>query len=175
MRQNLSSLVVVNEWNPQKEDDVKVVYGLMSEPKDTICIGIDPGVNFGISIITGKQILICNGKLPVRKTAGEHGKDAYEFVMEHIIQHVDGAALSVVEGAAYDKTFGQVGLAEVRFGFYLGLYVRNANPQICAIKTIRASVLGSGKETAFDRWPLLNHNAADSLGCALMAYSLADK
>lgn len=129
-------------------------------------IGIDPGVNFGLTIIEKELVFIFWGKLPIRKKKGWHGIDAYNFVLDWIPPQGGPA---VVEGAAYKSHFGQVGLEEVRFGFFFGLYQRGLDVSIMAPAAVRMTAFGHGRTSAAELWPELNHNAADSVGCALAA------
>lgn len=138
-----------------------------------VIIGIDPGANFGITILgEGMQPEVLNGTMP----KGEHyeyGIRAYQMGQElYRVYHQPskGPKISIIEGASYGDRFGQVGLAEIRFGFYLGLYTAGADVTIVAPTSIRKAVFGSGKTQAMDVWACLNHNGADSLAIAL--YSL---
>ena len=147
-------------------------------PSELIVIGIDPGVNFGITIIADTYVQVIYGKLPKKTRLGWHGIDAYDFIIKALgtvedetgifYQHYRGAK-AVVEGAAYDKIHGQVGLEEVRFGFFLALHHIGFNVSIVAPRSVRKIAFGSGNTTALDMWPLMNSNAADSIGCALVA------
>jgi len=136
-------------------------------------VGIDPGANFGISILgEGMQPEVLNGEMPKGKHY-EYGVRAYQMGQElYRVYHQrnPGPRISIIEGASYGDHFGQVGLAEIRFGFYLGLYASGADVTIVAPTSVRKTVFGSGKTQAMDVWASLNHNGADSLAIAL--YSL---
>jgi hypothetical protein len=126
--------------------------------------GIDPGASWGICIISGQGVAAYWGKMKKCDHSWEYGEEAFRM----------GKTFSgpvVVEGAAYHKQFGQVGLAEVRFGFYLGCREEGVPVRIVPPATIRARVLGKGHGHTglFSLYPLLNHNAADAFGCALYA------
>jgi hypothetical protein len=73
----------------------------------------------------------------------------------------------VLEGAAFNKTFGQVQLAEVRTGYYIAMRHYTETISVPAPMTARKVVFGDGRTQPGDIWPLLNHNGADSLALAL--------
>lgn len=127
--------------------------------------GVDPGMNFGITVLKEGELKIMWGSIPTQKEPGMAGALVLTMLQELDID-VD---FGVVEGAAYHAKFGQVGLQEVRFGFYYGLYLRKARVRILPPASIRKLAFGSGKETAADLFPTLNHNAADSIGCVIAA------
>lgn len=132
-----------------------------------LCVGIDPGVNFGITIINMDYIQVFHGKLPSSSVRGQHAWDAIEMVKELLFGDIVGTGSACIEGAAYKDKYGQVGLEEVRIGFYLGLRELGLNVRIVPPMTIRKIAFGHGRTVAGELWPLLNHNAADSLGAAL--------
>lgn len=132
-------------------------------------IGVDPGVSYGVAEIRYGFLQLHWGKLPGTKLPkGHRAIQAMEFFTEEGKFDLYWDAVGVVEGAAYNKKFGQVGLEEVRIGFYLGLVdVMGDNVHIVPPSSIKAKVLGSAKNQAGDWWPWLNHNAADAISIAL--------
>jgi len=139
-------------------------------------IGIDPGVNFGMTIINREYVQIFYGKLPTDKRVGYRGINAYNYIMNSALQmytSVDASVRNninaVVEGAAYRDQFGQVTLEEVRFGFFFALYEIGFNVSIVPPATIRKGALGHGRATVGELYPNLNHNACDSIGAAFYA------
>lgn len=128
-------------------------------------VGIDPGMHFGISVLSQGLLRVMWGSIPTQKEPGMAGALVLEMMKEMDIKTEFG----VVEGAAYHAKFGQVGLQEVRFAFYYALYLRGAHVRILPPATVRKLAFGSGKETAADIYPTLNHNAADSIGCVIAA------
>jgi hypothetical protein len=154
-------------------------------------IGIDPGRNFGITILDGKEIRVMNGKMKAYEKADRwrYGIEAVTIassinnVMTGIGETfssgkpkpIKGIGYSAkigkgaVEGAAYKKTEGQVNLAEVRFGFAYGLHSLGLDVVIVPPATARAQVAGKGTMTMNEFWPTLNSNAADSIGIAAYA------
>jgi hypothetical protein len=130
-------------------------------------IGVDPGVNFGITIIDRDRVTILNGALLQQTLKIEYARLAYELTVDLINLNPLEDPTYVVEGAAYNKTFGQVNLAEVRTGYYLALRYYNDAVWIPPPASVRADVFGSGKVQAGDIWPQFNHNGMDSLAIAL--------
>lgn len=139
-------------------------------PKDIVprpTIGIDPGRNFGITeIFDDGSILIMGGTLD-KGSWEDYGLGAYDLIREYA--GPSEASIFCIEGASYGSVAGQVGLAQVRFGFYLGLKTLNRKNDIEIVPpaTARKVAFGSGTTKAWELWPELNANAADSLGIAL--------
>ena len=132
-----------------------------------VSVGIDPGRNFGITFISELETRIYFGTMP-SDTHEKYGLFASELISEFCNYHcMTMGDLITIEGAAYGSTFGQVGLAEIRFGFYLGAQREGYDPVIVPPASIRKRVFGSAKVHAGDIWPTLNHNAADSFAIAL--------
>lgn len=138
-------------------------------------VGIDPGVNFGITMLHANTDLgvVLHGTLKQTKTVGEYACIAYEF-WKAMFEDKDNTRLwtsgkLIIEGAAYHKLYGQVELAEVRTGFYMAarLLDPTVETQIVPPATIRKVVFRNGTQQAMDIWPQLNHNGADSLSMAL--------
>jgi hypothetical protein len=136
-------------------------------------VGVDPGVNFGVTFIQQGHLVVYYGALIQQYEPGEYGLVAMRFLKSLFKEHgVRGTC--TVEGAAFHKQFGQVGLAEVRQGFYMAARLASSNcVSITPPATIRKTVFNDGRTQAGDEWPLLNHNGADSLSIAL--YSLQVK
>lgn len=134
-------------------------------------VGVDPGVNFGVTFIQQGHLVVYYGALIQQHLPGEYGMVAMRFLQSLFKEHGAKGAC-VVEGAAFHKQFGQVGLAEVRQGFYMAARLAGCSGGVAIIppKSVRKSVFGDGRTQAGDEWPLLNHNGADSLSIAL--YSL---
>lgn len=153
-------------------------------------IGIDPGKNFGIAIFNGKYLDIFWGtmKTYLKPDRWRYGIEAVHIAgsvktiilgnapvdmaspkkvkMLHIDDRVSSGA---VEGAAYKKREGQVNLAEVRFGFALGLYETGFDVKIVPPATARKAATGNGNDRMAAYWPLLNNNACDAVGIAAYA------
>ena len=67
--------------------------------------------------------------------------------------------------------YGQANLAYIRMGFYMAFALQGNlfDPYMVAINTARKSATGKGTRPMWELIPWMNHNAADSLGCALHA------
>lgn len=145
-----------------------------------LSIGIDPGVNFGMTIINAEYVQVLYGRLPTSKITGQRGINAYNYIMEQsslkTIRTVNKDTLhefkAIVEGAAYNDRHGQVLLEEVRFGFFFALHELGFDVSIVPPASIRKVAFGGGRVTAGEKWPSMNSNAADSIGAAL--YGLKD-
>lgn len=140
-------------------------------------VGIDPGVNFGLTILDGNSLSIYHGTLKKETKPGMYGYAAFLFLQD-MLDNVPPIepSLCVIEGAAYNKTFGQVGLAEVRIGFFLQacLHYKIDVATVIPPATIRKTVFQDYRKQAGDVWPILHHNAADSLSMALYEMSMRD-
>jgi len=136
-------------------------------------IGIDPGYNFGIAVLEAgkKHGAVWYGKLPEAED-----RPSRAYLAELLVYSVPrfDYQVGVVEGANYKASAGQVLLAEVRYSFWRGLMNRCQERIVAAPSTIRKGAFGSGKTAAYDLWPNINHNAADSVGCVLYARSLKE-
>lgn len=137
-----------------------------------LSVGIDPGVNFGLTIINMEYVQVMYGKLPTDKRPGYRGIAAYEFIRSSVLKDFKPAPgvekfKAVVEGAAYSAQHGQVVLEEVRFGFFLALHHIGFDTIIIPPATIRKAVLGNGRASVAECYPTMNHNAADSIGIAM--------
>ena len=152
---------------------LRVVHGTIPQVIPFPAWGIDPGVNFGLTVIEGNRVLVFNGALISNPTPGKQGFIAYQF-LRSIMASYDYShtqALLVIEGAAYGAPFRQVELSEIRTAFYMAAAISDLFSDV-VIKpptSIRKAVFGGGKVQAGDEWPTLNHNAADSLSIALYA------
>ncbi len=154
----------VETWGNVK---VKVVRARIPGRKHLRGIGVDPGRNFGVAVLKGREALIVHGRLPREEDKWMYGVGAYDLMANPIRFNAEDNA--VVEGAAYRAKFGQADLGHTRMGFVLGLYYVGITVDVVPPATIRAQALGSGKLSGLEAWPDLNHNAADALACALYA------
>lgn len=135
---------------------------------DLISIGIDPGKNFGMAIISKDTCAIMNGVL----TDTKYNLREVAFWLANYWVNVTNPIfnVAVIEGASYGDRFGQVKLAEIRCGFSLGISENKIPVNIIAPKTPRKDVFGDGNTGAWDVWINLNHNAADALCLALYPF-----
>ena len=133
-------------------------------------IGVDPGRNFGLATLDGKEAWVFSGSLPQAPVKWQYGIMAYDLPSNPQRYHGQGKA--VVEGPAYKEPFGQAELGHVRMGFVLGLYYAGFEVDVVPPATIRANALGSGKVGGLEIWPDLPHNGADAMAAALCAAGL---
>ena len=150
---------------------LRVVHGTIPQAIPSPAWGLDPGVNFGLTVIEEDKVYVFNGSLNQDEKPGRRGLIAYSFLQLLMSQFRHNAGLMVIEGAAYGAPFRQVELSEIRTAFYLASTLSGLFSDVI-IKppaTIRKGVFDNGKTQAGDEWPTLNHNAADSLSMALYA------
>lgn len=146
---------------------------------ETIGIGIDPGVRFGLATIVREYVQVYYGNLGTDRRPGYRGIIAYDFVMNSSLTEykikpgIVTPPVAIVEGAAYNDKYGQVTLEEVRFGFFFSLYNLGMDVRIIPPASVRKGALGSGKLSVGDLYPNVNHNACDAIGCALYAVNVA--
>ena len=151
---------------------LRVVHGTIPQALPFPAWGLDPGVNFGLTVIEEDKVYVFNGSLNQDEKPGRRGLIAYSFLQLLMSQFHHNGGLMVIEGASYGDQFGQVLLSEVRTGFYLAAATSSGTIQqveIKAPKSIRKAIFGDGTIRAPDEFPTLNHNAADSLAMALFA------
>ena len=134
-------------------------------------IGIDPGRNFGCTYMHSEGTIVLWGQL---EKGGhlEYGVAAYDIVAALIglsTKHTGHSKdiLCAIEGASYGSQYGQVGLAEIRFGFYLGLIHHPLKTVIIPPQSCRKFAFGSAKIKARELWPCIDPNGADSVGVAM--------
>ena len=161
--------VIFNEHKSLKtKDKFHIIQGKLKGGHSDIVVGIDPGVNFGMTIISAGYIQVIYGKFPTEHRVGWHGIHIYEWMIKYFEDiYLPGRA--IVEGAAYHSKYGQPLLEEVRFAFFLALHNLGFQVEIVPPATIRKVVFNNGKQQAGEWWPWLNHNGADSLSIALYA------
>ena len=130
-------------------------------------LGIDPGRNFGVCAIRDGEVQLWWGTMEKEEHLYDYGVTAYSLARGYIYAQHRGKTPVVIEGASYHDKYGQVGLSEVRFGFYLGICHAGLSADIVPPASVRKQAFGSAKIMGFEIWPTLNHNAADSFGCAI--------
>lgn len=155
---------IKNKWCRQLRHTQGVLYG-----REGYGLGIDPGVNFGLTILQGNFLDVYHGTLAKETKPGWYGWNAFMFLKELLDELVILPSPCIVEGAAYHKAFGQVGLSEVRSAFFLQAMIHEkiSTVEIVPPATIRKKVFSNHLQQACDIWPVLNHNAADSVSMAL--------
>ncbi len=136
-------------------------------------IGVDPGINFGLTGIDRGEVFCVSGYVEKHEHQMERAY-CIAYSMHDILRAVEFRGsidtITAVEGAAHGKHFRQVQLAEVRMGFYMGLReIGRELPRVIPPMTARKWATGSGKDPVYLKYPLMNPNAADSLGVAIAA------
>lgn len=152
------------EWMGAKLKVATAPIQLTFEP----VVGVDPGRNFGCTFMSSSWVKTVWGTLPKQEEMWRYGSWAIEFCNRFAWSMIGFRA--IIEGAAYRAGYGQVGLAEVRFGFAYGMEQVGGKSEIVAPMKIRKAVLGNGRgPVPYEYWPTLNTNAVDSLIAALYA------
>jgi len=130
-------------------------------------IGIDPGRNWGISIISGGILFTYWGKLPKMVAPDYHN---------YITCWLNGwfspnftAKVAVIEGAAYGAMYSREMLEDVRLGLYDGMKELGKDVSYVPPMKIRRQVLGNGRLKASDILLSIDPNGADSVAIALYA------
>ena len=151
---------------------------------DATVLAVDPGINFGLTLIKKGKVYCVSGKIEPCEPSLERACRIPSVVRE-ILYLVGGdkastleappvpsGCIGAIEGSAFNKHYRQTLLAEVRMGFYLAIrrYSREL-PKVIPPMTARKLATGSGKEPVYLKYPLMNPNAADSLGIAIAAIS----
>ena len=135
-------------------------------------IGIDPGRNFGLAVVSpkGGSLIVYYGycHLSPNDDYATDGWTAFRLV-EELLSTSPRALDAAVEGAAHSENVGQANLAYIREGFFLGLTASGHFAKMVAPNTARKSATGNGRVSMGDLLPTMNGNAADALGCALHA------
>lgn len=132
-----------------------------------IAIGVDPGRNFGYTLLKSGMLVAYWGTFEKEDEQWKYVRPAYR-----LIQTLGPKAKFVhmaIEGPAFRKQYGQPALESARAGFALSGLHNHYNVEIVPPATARAEVLGHGFNKAGDFWPSLNLNAADSVVLALYA------
>jgi hypothetical protein len=141
-------------------------------------IGVDPGRAFGVAVVDPAGSIDVVWSQMIQEEQGlrwRYGIKAIDII-QNLLRDAKGDSRgfpAVVEGAAYHSEFGQVGLAEVRFGFAYGLHEAGYDVCITPPARIRAVVMGKFEHKEYGGmygyWPKMDHNAADAVGVALFA------
>jgi hypothetical protein len=158
----------------QRKWEVKVLgqtmtmdnYAVYGVPTLSPVVGIDPGRNFGLTLVAPTYAYTVAGQFPA-ETPQEWALMAHDLIGQLIKGWVKPGALAIVEGASFGDPYGQVGLAMVRAGFFIGLAHARLAVEIVAPQSIRKGAFGHGRRNAKHIWEKVNHNGADSLGAAL--------
>lgn len=130
-------------------------------------VGIDPGKNLGLSYIIGAEIVAAYVRLPEKdKFAGVNAKNYMDYLVANLFNY-SVKRFALVEGAAYNKIFGQDLLAQIRFGLLYSLKMNNFEVDYIPPATARKNSFENGKISGSSIWKKLNANAADAAGIAI--------
>lgn len=143
-----------------------------------VCFGFDVGsTNLGVARLDPEQS-ICD----LHQISWERSKDAVERILN--LQHIlsDCRMLfpnrfrTVIEGAAYGKTYRQVELAELRASATMWFHRLGSYTKIIAPNSIRKCVFDNGKLKAHEVWYLKDApDAVAALACAYYASNCWEK
>ena len=132
-------------------------------------IGIDPGKNWGVAVVwKSGEVMLWQGRFIDREDK-MYGISSREIIMNKLRYEFPDVANSLVEGASYGDTYGQVPLAEIRFGFYTALKDLQYPVEYIPPSSTRKFIFGKGTIQPMDIWIDINHNAADAFSIALAA------
>lgn len=157
-----------------KAVSIEMEHGWEGIPKNKLFIGIDPGVHYGITLISSRIMEIIYGKLPKLKTftGMESVNLIKDLINEYQLHSYRPDDIHVfVEGAAFRTQYGQTKLEQVRFGFVVGFSGLLNTDKIKYIppSSARKLTFGNGNMSGKTEWLMLNENAADSVVLALAA------
>jgi len=154
------------------EFTIRIWHSKIPGRKTYVSVGVDPGRNFGICTLDGREAWAFSGTLPKEdsKKKYRYGIASYNLMKDTTFYHGKGPAC--VEGAAYKEPYGQSDLAYIRMGFFLGLHSAGFDVSMAPPSTIRLNALGKGNIGGLQVWPELNHNASDAVAVALYAAGL---
>lgn len=151
-----------------------------SVPDYFMSIGVDPGINFGISVLRKTTLDIFWGKLPHADPFP--GKEAIKLVKD-LLSPWKGSliwkdvrsmfsSMVYVEGPSYNDSIGQPLLEQVRFGFVLGFESDGYRVRYIPPMTARKMTFGHGRKKGNEVWTTINQNAADSIPLAICGIEL---
>ena len=130
-------------------------------------IGIDPGINWGLTMLVDGIMFTYWGTLPKM-----NAPDRHNYICRFITAWFPPkcpANIVMIEGAAYGAKYSREALEDSRLGFYdafkeLGKTVSYAPPL-----TIRKEVFGKGTIKGNQVFLDINENSADSVAICLYA------
>ncbi len=138
-------------------------------------IGVDPGRNWGLSLILQTfrypityDLYVYWGTLPKEEVTHKYFDSVQKFINLWLPPNTD-IKVVCVEGASYGERFGQVMLEDVRLGFVKAFENMGMKVTLVPPLTARKAVFGNGKIKASSIWLDINRNAADAAAIALYA------
>ena len=131
-------------------------------------IGIDPGRNFGVGLLTAGTLSIYWATLP----AQEHDYDYFGYVQKFMMDWFpkdNPAKIAMVEGPSYASLYKQPFLEDVRLGFLMSLQMLGKEVDYVAPQSVRKVVFGNGRTKAATVWYDLSGKAANGADAGAVA------
>jgi hypothetical protein len=144
-------------------------------------IGVDPGINFGITYLDSSGIAILWGRLPRNNKLRGRDAEALAMAMTKAVtdaywQLTFGDPPHVyIEGPAYSMSVGQPLLEQIRYGFAAGFMNNGCKVDYLPPNKARKLAFGSGKKAGKNIWVNISQNGADSIGLAIAGAVLYDQ
>ena len=164
MRLNSVSFI---RCEPEMWGEMKIHHSIAQYLFRDLCngIGVDPGRNWGLSVLQDGLLGTFWGKLPKMNAPDYH---------EYICNWIRGwfspnftATSVVVEGAAYNAQYGRELLEDIRLGFYSAFKELGREVAYVPPLAIRKIVFGNSNIKGNETWLSIGENAADSVAMAL--------
>lgn len=170
-RQQLLS-ISIKELDKDKTEwaDVRSWSGVLPFYVSNPVVGIDPGRNFGLTLIYEDKAYIHYGKLHKQKPQWKYGflaEDYAESWLKNNLPHfvvIEGPAFRAAGGG---KMYGEANLGHIRMGFASAFHTKGIETIFIPPASSRKKVMGSAKVKGADVWVMLDHNAAESLLLAI--------
>lgn len=160
----------MKKYPMKKTKSLKIGMGISKEtvsfPQNYFCsfpiVGIDPGVNFGLSVLIHSSAFVFSGKIP------EKDRMNYGLWMYNLVCSVGETVKAIyIEGASYGEKFGQIVLEQIRYSCFLAGKTIGVPAYYVPPLTARMIVFGSGKIKGSEVWKEINPHGADSLVLAI--------
>ena len=129
-------------------------------------IGVDPGRNWGIGIITNGMVSVWWGKMIAQQYDYDYFQYAKQFITEWFPKK-HPAKKVLVEGPSYGSPYKQPMLEDVRLGFLQGFIELGKEVEYIPPQTVRKGVFGNGRTKASNLWLGIAPDAADAAAIAL--------
>jgi hypothetical protein len=132
-------------------------------------IGIDPGINFGVSWLVNKRLETWWGSLPKQNHDFDYFYIARDFIIMFVrkFQLFKNIDIAIIEAPSYGSQYKQPLLEDVRVGFHAGLTATHFSPEYVPPKTVNKAVFGNGNIAGKKEWIAIGGNGADAAAVAL--------
>ena len=166
----------VTTWQHIAGYDIRVIEfrAELRRPGEGRGMGVDPGVTTGLAIVNGDVADLWEVKFPSKAKTEPNSRVVRPQLM-HSFAHEWAVSLrrhyvAAVEDSSHGAGYGQAVLAENRMALILGLVKGLQRPEIVAIQSVRAAVMGHARINPKDEWEaFLPHDCADALALAVYA------